>query len=44
MVAAQFLLDSEANLAAGLSRLQDDDTTPVTKAPVALTPDPHANH
>ncbi len=40
VVAAQFLLDSEANLGAGLDRLDDGSTVP---APVAQ-PDPHAAH
>jgi len=40
VVAAQFLLDSEANLGAGLDRLDDGSTAP----PAALQPDPHAAH
>jgi len=40
VVAAQFLLDSEANLDAGLDRLDDGSGTP---AP-ASSPDPHAGH
>jgi Cu(I)/Ag(I) efflux system membrane fusion protein len=40
VVAAQFLLDSEANLDAGLDRLDDGSGTP---APVP-NPDPHAGH
>lgn len=40
VVAAQFLLDSEANLGAGLDRLDNGSTAP---APVAQ-PDPHAAH
>jgi Cu(I)/Ag(I) efflux system membrane fusion protein len=40
VVAAQFLLDSEANLGAGLDRLDDGSTAP---APAAQ-PDPHAAH
>jgi Cu(I)/Ag(I) efflux system membrane fusion protein len=38
VVAAQFLLDSEANLDAGLGRLDGGD------APPANAPDPHAGH
>ena len=41
VVAAQFLLDSEANLGAGLDRLDDGaDTT----APAPAATDPHAGH
>jgi Cu(I)/Ag(I) efflux system membrane fusion protein len=40
VVAAQFLLDSEANLGAGLDRLDDGSTAP---AP-AVQPDPNAGH
>ncbi|MGB7904450.1 MAG: efflux RND transporter periplasmic adaptor subunit [Steroidobacteraceae bacterium] len=40
VVAAQFLLDSEANLGAGLDRLDDGSTAP---APAAQ-PDPNASH
>jgi Cu(I)/Ag(I) efflux system membrane fusion protein len=40
VVAAQFLLDSEANLGAGLDRLDDGSTAPTAVAP----PDPHAAH
>ncbi len=40
VVAAQFLLDSEANLGAGLDRLDDGSSAP---APAAQ-PDPHAGH
>ncbi len=40
VVAAQFLLDSEANLGAGLDRLEDDSTTPAAVA----QPDQHASH
>ena len=40
VVAAQFLLDSEANLDAGLDRLDDSPTPPVP----ATQPDPHAGH
>jgi Cu(I)/Ag(I) efflux system membrane fusion protein len=40
VVAAQFLLDSEANLDAGLDRLDDGSGT---SAP-ASKPDPHAGH
>lgn len=43
VVAAQFLLDSEANLGAGLDRLDDAAaSTPAAAAPAQ--PDPHANH
>jgi len=38
VVAAQFLLDSEANLGAGLDRLDDGSTAPPAQ------PDPHAGH
>jgi membrane fusion protein, copper/silver efflux system len=42
VVAAQFLLDSEANLGAGLDRLDDGAATP---APAPATqPDPNAAH
>jgi Cu(I)/Ag(I) efflux system membrane fusion protein len=40
VVAAQFLLDSEANLGAGLDRLDDSSTAPAA----AAQPDPHAAH
>jgi membrane fusion protein, copper/silver efflux system len=40
VVAAQFLLDSEANLGAGLDRLEDGGGAPAPSAP----PDPHAGH
>ena len=40
VVAAQFLLDSEANLDAGLERLDDGSATPAA----AAQPDPHAAH
>jgi Cu(I)/Ag(I) efflux system membrane fusion protein len=40
VVAAQFLLDSEANLGAGLDRLDDGSTAPAA----AVQPDPHAAH
>jgi len=40
VVAAQFLLDSEANLGAGLDRLDDGSTAPAA----AAQPDPHAAH
>lgn len=40
VVAAQFLLDSEANLGAGLDRLDDGSSAP----PAAAQPDPHAAH
>ena len=43
VVAAQFLLDSETNLAAGMDRLQDAAAPPADKAPTA-TSAPHANH
>jgi Cu(I)/Ag(I) efflux system membrane fusion protein len=42
VVAAQFLLDSEANLDAGLERL-DTDAGATSPAPAAQ-PDPHAGH
>jgi Cu(I)/Ag(I) efflux system membrane fusion protein len=48
VVAAQFLLDSEANLAAGLDRLQSDAAPdaqpPASPAPATPAADPHANH
>ncbi len=45
VVAAQFLLDSEANLGAGLDRLDDAAaSTPAAAAPAPAQPDPHANH
>jgi membrane fusion protein, copper/silver efflux system len=47
VVAAQFLLDSEANLAAGLERLQGGsapDSAPASAPATGTTPDPHANH
>ena len=40
VVAAQFLLDSEANLGAGLDRLDDGSSAPAPPA----QPDPHAAH
>ncbi len=40
VVAAQFLLDSEANLGAGLDRLDGGSTAPAA----AAQPDPHAAH
>jgi Cu(I)/Ag(I) efflux system membrane fusion protein len=40
VVAAQFLLDSEANLDAGLERMEDDSPG----EPPAKAPDPHAGH
>ncbi len=40
VVAAQFLLDSEANLGAGLDRLDDGSGAPAA----AAQPDPHAAH
>ena len=41
VTAAQFLLDSEANLDAGLDRLEDGSGAP---APGAQPADPHAGH
>jgi Cu(I)/Ag(I) efflux system membrane fusion protein len=42
VVAAQFLLDSEANLGAGLDRLSEGDSA--AASPPAVAADPHAGH
>ena len=43
VVAAQFLLDSETNLAAGMDRLQNGAASPADKARTAVSA-PHAEH
>jgi len=43
VVAAQFLLDSETNLAAGMDRLQNGAAPPADKARTAVSA-PHAEH
>jgi Cu(I)/Ag(I) efflux system membrane fusion protein len=44
VVAAQFLLDSEANLGAGLDRLGDGSAAPAAASAPSAQPDPNAGH